>query len=205
MIMMCRLFAARARPEMSLDDEGREMRRRDAARAGQPVAVDDEDLVADRLQPVEPLEEVRVVEPADTGAIALHQPRPVQREGAGADPDQRNARRGRALEVMDGFGMEVLDLIDQPADDDEVIEAGRVPEPLLRLHDDARARRDRLHRRRQHPPGAEDRPRAVALVGGKTQHVHEVPERTEGEPPRQDETDVELGQSLTSVASLQRN
>ena len=51
---------------------------RDPARAGQPVAVDDEDLVRDRLQPVEPLEEVLVVEPADAGAVALHQPGPVQ-------------------------------------------------------------------------------------------------------------------------------
>ena len=89
--------------------------------------------------------------------------------------------------------MQVLDLVDQPADDDEIVESGRVPQPLLRLHDDARARRDRLHRRREHPPGAEDRPRAVAFVGGEPQHVDEVAERAEREAPRQDEADVELG------------
>ena len=66
------------------------------ARAGQPVAVDDEDLVRDRLQPVELLQEVGVVEPADAAAIAIHQPGTVQDEGAGADTDQRHLRRRRA-------------------------------------------------------------------------------------------------------------
>ena len=83
-------------PEVPLDDEGREMRRGHPARAGQPVAVDDEDLVARPAQPVEPLEEVLVVEPADAGAVAVHQPGAVQDEGAGADADQRHAGRGGA-------------------------------------------------------------------------------------------------------------
>ena len=87
--------------------------------------------------------------------------------------------------------MQVLDLVDEPADDHEVVEARRVAEPLLRLHQDAAARGDRLHGRREHVPRTEDRPRAVALVGGEPQHVDEVREGAEREAPRQDEADVE--------------
>ena len=98
MIMMCRLFVARALPRWRSTMKAARCAERDAARAGQPVAVDDEDLVGDRLQPVELLEEIVVVEPADAAAIAVHQPGPVQDEGAGADarPAARRPPRPRA-------------------------------------------------------------------------------------------------------------
>ena len=92
MIMMCRLLRGLRPPDMPFDQIGREMRRTRATRAGQPVAVDDEDLVGDRRQPVELLQEIVVVEPADAAAVAVHQSRAVQDEGAGADADQRHAR-----------------------------------------------------------------------------------------------------------------
>ena len=88
------------------------MRRGNPARAGQPVAIDEEDLVRDRLQSFEPLKKILVMEPADAGAISLHQPRPVQDEGASADPNERDSDSRRALEEAHRIGMQVLNLID---------------------------------------------------------------------------------------------
>ena len=110
------------------------------------------------------------------------------------------SRRGAAQEG-DIVGVQPLDLVDQPADHDDVVEARRVAQPLVGLDDDARARLDRVHRRREHPPAAEDRPRAVALVGGEPQHVHEVREGAEGEAPGQDKADAEPGRGWSIQAT----
>src|SRR3546814_10543370 len=59
---LARLRAA----DMLLDQIGGQMRRTRPARAGQTIAIDDEDLVGNRLQTVELLEKVGMVEPAHT-------------------------------------------------------------------------------------------------------------------------------------------
>ena len=91
------------------------------------------------LQLIEPLQKIRVVEPADAGAIALHQTGPVQDESTGANADEWHPDRRGALEKVDRVGMQVLDLVDQAADHHEVIEARGVAEALVRLDGDAAA------------------------------------------------------------------
>ena len=59
--------------DMLFDQIGGKMRRADAARTGQPIAVDNENLVGDWLQPVELLKEIVVVKPTDAAAVAVHQ------------------------------------------------------------------------------------------------------------------------------------
>ena len=145
------------------------------------------------------------MEPADAGAIALHQPGPVQREGAGADPDERHARRGRALEEAHGLGMQVLDLVDQPADDDEIVE--RVGSPSRSSGCTTMPELDAIgsivgdSTRQAQRIGRERSPSSAASRSTSTKFA----ERAEREPPRQDETDVQLGHSLTSAASIQQN
>ncbi len=175
--------------DMPVHQEGREMRGTDAAGACQPVAIDDEYAVRHRLHPLESLQEVVVVEPAHAAAIAVHQPGPMQDERPGANPDQRHARGGGGVQETHIVRMQVLRLVDQSADDDDVIETRRVAQPLLRVDRDARTRRDRLHGRGEHAPSAEDGPTAVAFVGGEAQDVDEIGEGAKREPPRQDEAD----------------
>src|SRR3546814_7350223 len=74
---LARLRAA----DMLLDQIGGQMRRTRPARAGQTIAIDDEDLVGNRLQTVALLEKVGMVEPAHTATVAVHQARPMQNEG----------------------------------------------------------------------------------------------------------------------------
>src|SRR3546814_9161120 len=82
-----------------------------------------------------------------TATVAVHQARPMQNEGAGADAHERHFRGRRPLQVARIFGAEVGDLVDQPADHDDVIEFTRIAQALMRLHGDAAARCGRVDRK----------------------------------------------------------
>ena len=98
MIMMCRRFVA-------LDDDGGNRRRGNPTRGGQAAAVDDEDLVGHRLQPIEPLEEVLMVKPVDADLVAPHQPSTMYRDGSCADSNERYPSRRCELEETHRVGM----------------------------------------------------------------------------------------------------
>src|SRR5690606_3954229 len=55
----------------------------------------------------------------------------------------------------------------------------------------AAARPDRAHIVGEHRPVAQDRPRAVRLVGRKSQNIHEICEGREREPIREQEGDAQ--------------
>src|SRR3546814_14406419 len=88
---------------MLLDQIGGQMRRTRPARAGQTIAIDDEDLVGNRLQTVELLEKVGMVEPAHTATVAVHQARPMQNEGAGEE-DRTRVVEGKGVSVRLDLG-----------------------------------------------------------------------------------------------------
>jgi hypothetical protein len=179
----------RLRPaDMALDKMGGQMRGRGAARAGQPVAVDDEDLVGDRCQAVEGLEEVVVMEPAHTAPVAVHQPGAVQHERPGAQAHQRDVMtRCKTQEVVDA-GIARGMIGEQAADHDDVVEAPWIAEPLLRLDRDPAAGGNRGQVGRDDGPVAQDRAAAVAFVGREPEHVDEIGEGAQRETLHQNET-----------------
>ena len=140
--------------DMPVDQPSREMRRACTARAGQAIAVDDKNLVGNGSQPIELFQEIRMVEPAHAAAIAVQQPGTVKDEGAGADANEWHARSGRALKVASIFRTQVRNLIDQAADDDEIVEQGGIAQPFLWMDCNTGAGHDWLHRCRQDAPAA---------------------------------------------------
>ncbi len=64
-------------PDMPVDQPSGQMRRACTARAGQAIAIDDEDLVGDGSHPVELFQEIRMVEPTHATALAVHKPSAV--------------------------------------------------------------------------------------------------------------------------------
>lgn len=176
---------------MALDEESRQMRGTMAARTGQPVAVDDEDLVGDHLNRIETVEKILVVEPAYATAIAIEQPCFVEDEDAGAEADNRNACRCAILQEAQCFRRQGAVIADQSADNDDVVVVTGIAQPRIRLHFHAAARLHAAERCGEHRPFAEDGSGAVRLIGGKAQHVDEIREGRQREAVGKQEGDAE--------------
>lgn len=86
--------------EMPIDEESGEMRGARAARTGQPVSIDNENLVGNGLETVEKPQEIRIVEPAHATLVAVHQTGPVQYERASAQTHERYAYLGSVSKMV---------------------------------------------------------------------------------------------------------
>ncbi len=84
--------------DVLVDQIGRQVSRADAAGAGQAVAIHHENLVRDRVQPLELLKEIGMVEPADAAAVPFQKTGLVQKKGPGAHTRQRDACRSRLVQ-----------------------------------------------------------------------------------------------------------
>ena len=84
-------------PSFCLDQVQHQVQRRDAAGAGEAVAVDAEELVA-QLDARKFLAQRREVLPVDGGAVVIQQPRLGERIAAGAQRAQGHAPLGQALQ-----------------------------------------------------------------------------------------------------------
>eukprot|EP01136_Pigoraptor_vietnamica_P006590 Opistho-1_new@39680 len=80
-----------------LDQRQHQVERRDAAGAGEPVAVDDEQVLGERNLG-ELLADRREVLPVDGGAVAVEEARFGEREGAGTEAAERDAAAGEAAQ-----------------------------------------------------------------------------------------------------------
>ncbi|MCY1300752.1 hypothetical protein D9M70_503310 [compost metagenome] len=105
-----------------------------ASGAGPASAVQIEEAVRANLQLRKTLAECLIVEPADTNIVACHQAGLSQGEGPGAQADQRDFSRRRPLEEPDGFVVDRVFAVEQAADDDDVVEWGRVDQARCWRH-----------------------------------------------------------------------
>ena len=163
------------------------MRGTGAARTGQPIAIDDEDAVGDRIEPVELFQKVAMMEPADAAFIPVEQARTVEQEGTGTDTDQRYPQRRRAAQISGIFAAEPVDFVDQAADHDDIVEAGGIAEVFIGLDGDPGAGRDRRGTVGYYLPIAGDVPAAIAFVRREAQDVDEIGEGAKREAPGENE------------------
>ncbi|MET3583448.1 hypothetical protein ABID19_006513 [Mesorhizobium robiniae] len=164
--------------EVPVDEEGCKMRGARAARTGQPVSIDNENLVGNGLKALEKSQEIRIVEPADATPITVHQTGTVQDERTGTQPHERHASLGSdpQMVVKPGVDKEAF-LFENPANDHQVVKAAKISDPFMGRNRNAAAGQDRRHIGRYDTPLAVDWAASVPIVGSKSQHVYEICER----------------------------
>jgi hypothetical protein len=167
-----RLLGARA-SEMPLDQICGQIGHAGPARTGDAVAVDDIELIGNRFEIREFLDEIAVMIPADAAAPPLHQPDATQHEAAGAHPNQGDAIGCGGAQISQRLVIELGAGVQQAADDDDVVEASRIGQRFPARDLDAAAGPDRIGPCPHDSPPAADLPAAVAIVGGKPQPVDE--------------------------------
>ncbi len=163
------------------------MRGTGAARTGQPIAIDDEDAVGHRIEPVELFQKVAMRNQLTQHLYPSSRPALWSRKA----PYRRRpavSQRRRPAQIGGKFAAEPVDFVDQPADHDDIVEAGGVAECSSGWIGDPGAGRDRRGTVGYHFPIAGDVPAAIAFDRGEAQDVDEIGEGAEREAPGENET-----------------
>ena len=182
----------RHRPaDMTLDQMAGEVGGSRAARAGDAVAIRDEQAVGHHGLVGEFVQKVLIVVPADAGHAALHQAGAGQDEGAGAQARQLHAHIRRLLQVAFGRLIDLAPAMQQAADDHDIVKLARIDEVRGGRGQDAATGAQGVgptgHHRPLHLQGAT----AIAFIGGEAQMVDEQGEGREGVVLGQDDADAQ--------------
>jgi hypothetical protein len=182
-------FLRRRMAQVAFDQPCREVGRPQSAGARDPVAIDDEQLIRHRLDVRKRLKQILVVKPADAAAASLHETGADEREGPGAQADERHlGARGAAQEVQDLLSVLTASMKKTP-DHHDVIEARGITQLFPGIDLDAATGAHRLERWTGHGPPTADRAAAIALVGSQPQAIEKRSERDQREFRQQNESE----------------
>lgn len=113
----------------------------------------------------------------------------MQHKSSCANANQRHPSLRRAVQELCMVGIQILQFLHQPAHDNDVVKPRRVTQSLFWLNRNATAGNHWTCRCGQHPPAAQDRARAIALIRRKTQYINEIGKGAKSKAPGKDEPD----------------
>src|SRR6266851_5525151 len=149
----------------------------DAARACYALAIDDEELIRNGQRLAELLEKIAIVVPTDAALPLSEKAKAPQHEASGTNANQVDIGLRCSEQVFSGFLVDRWTAMEQPSDNDDIIQFSGINEAGCRIHEQTAARSDGLVAVRHDMPLTADRTTIVAVVRRQPKDIHEIRQR----------------------------